>query len=236
MGARPGDVTAAVPMPHGPLTPSQSLRAKIGIASGHLRDASVALWDRPDFGRLYAGYLFHVHAIVRASVPVMQAALDRARARAKDDGVAAALAEYLAAHVPEELNHDEWVLQDLQVLGVDRATVLKKMPTPAVAALVGSQYYWIFHHHPVAVLGYIAVLEGSPPDVAHIEEVSRRTGLPLQAFSTMLKHARLDPHHRDDFDRFIDSLAPPPEHAALVGVSALHTVHALSHVIEGAAQ
>ena len=30
------------------------------------------------------------------------------------------------------------------------------MPSPAVAALVGSQYYWLLHHHPVALLGFVA--------------------------------------------------------------------------------
>ena len=37
------------------------------------------------------------------------------------------------------------------------------MPPPSVAGLVGSQYYWILHHHPVAFLGYVALMEGYPP-------------------------------------------------------------------------
>jgi hypothetical protein len=212
--------------------PSRLLRAKINLVSGALHAASVALWDGPDFARLYPRYLCDVHAMLRASVPLMEAALGCARARGRDDVVAAGLADYLAVHVREEMDHDEWVLEDLQLLGLDRSTVLDRIPSPAVAALVGSQYYWIHHDHPIAVLGYIAVLEGSPPDVAHIEGVARRTGLPLEAFRTMLKHARLDPHHRDDLDRFIDSLPLTPRQSALVGVSALHTVHALGQVIE----
>ena len=217
--------------PQAPFAPSRLLRTKIALVSGELQAASTALWDGPDFARRYPDYLFHLHTILRASVPVMQAALDSARARASDDSVAAALAGYLDVHVREEMNHDEWVLRDLETLGVDRAAVLQRIPSSAVASLVGSQYYWIFHHHPVAVLGYIAVLEGSPPDAEHIEEVAGRTGLPLDAFNTMLKHARLDPYHRDDLDRFIDSVILTPEHASVVGVSAFHTVHALCEVI-----
>jgi Iron-containing redox enzyme len=217
-------------------TPSQLLRAKINIVSGGLQAASVALWDGPDFARLYSEYLCTVHAMLRASVPLMEAARERARSRGRQDALAAALADYLGVHIDEELNHDEWVLEDLRILGLDRSTVLNRIPSSAVAALVGSQYYWIFHHHPIAVLGYIAVLEGSPPEVAHLETVARRTGLPLEAFSTMMKHARLDPFHRDDLDRFLDSLPLTPADSALVGVSALHTVHGLCRVVEETSQ
>lgn len=214
------------------MTPSRLLRAKIGMVSARLHAASVALWDGPDFARLYADYLCRVHAIIRASVPVMEAALGCARARGGQDRVAAGLAEYLSAHIQEEMHHDEWVLEDLEVLGIDRAAVLNRIPSPTVASLVGSQYYWIFHHHPLAVVGYIAVLEGTPPDAAHIRSVSANTGVPLAAFSTMLKHARLDPFHRDDLDRLLDSLPLTSHHSALVGLSAFHTVHALCRVIE----
>jgi hypothetical protein len=206
------------------------------MASGGLRAASVALWDGPDFARLYAPYLLDLHAIIRASVPVMEAALDCARSRASHDTVAAALAEYLSAHVREEMDHDEWLIDDLKVLGIDRDTVMRRIPSSAVASLVGAQYYWIRHYHPVAVLGYVAVLEGSPPDERHIAAVAQTTGLPLASFTTMLKHARLDPYHCDDLDRFIDSLTLTREHSALMGVSAFHTVHALCRVVEEVSQ
>lgn len=218
------------------VSPSRLLRAKINLVSGRLREASAALWDGPDFGRLYSGYLCHTHAILRASVPLMEAAMQRASARGRQDRVAAALADYLSVHVREELNHDEWILEDLAVLGVDRSEVLARIPSPAVSSLVGAQYYWIFHHDPLAVLGYIAVLEGSPPEIAHIEAVARRTGLPIDAFGTMLKHARLDPFHRDDLDRFLDGLPLTRQDCALLGVSAFHTVHALCEVVAEASQ
>ena len=196
-----------------------------------MRAASTALWDDPAFGRLYARYLFDLHAIVRASVPMMEAALACARARSGDDEVAAHLTDYLAAHVREEHGHDDWLLDDLIRLGHSRAEVLRRIPSASVASLAGAQYYWIHHYHPVAVLGYLAVLEGSPPDAAHLEHVAARTGLPLECFSTMVKHARLDPYHKDDLDRFIDGLPLTREHAAVIGVSAFHTVHALCRVI-----
>ena len=60
---------------------------------------------------------------------------------------------------------------------------LKRIPPPSAAALAGAQYYWIRHVHPVAILGFIAVLEGTPPDVEFFENLADRIGLPRQAFS-----------------------------------------------------
>ena len=124
----------------------------------------------------------------------------------RNDPLAAPLARYLEEHVDEELGHDETLLDDLELLGVDRASVLARMPSPAVAALVGSQYYWILHYHPVAFLGYVALMEGYPPTPELIDELIERTGFPRDAFRTYVEHAELDPGHRDHLDRTIDSL------------------------------
>jgi hypothetical protein len=215
-------------------TTSRLLRGKISIVSPRLNAAAIALWNHSRFADIYPNYLFHNHAVVRASVPLMRAALNSALTTWKGDAVASRLADYLSQHIPEEMHHDDWLLEDLQVLGADPAEVVKRMPPPSVATLVGSQYYWIFHYHPVAVLGYIAVLEGNPPETEHIERVANRTGVPLEAFSTLSRHARLDPYHRDDLDRTLDQLPLNPSQSALLGVSAFHTAHWLSRVVEEA--
>jgi hypothetical protein len=66
-------------------------------------------------------------------VPLTEAALARARERGDNDPLAAPLASYLEEHVDEELGHDETLLGDLELLGLDRATVLAQMPPPPVA-------------------------------------------------------------------------------------------------------
>ena len=97
------------------------------------------------------------------------------------------------------------------------------MPSPAVAALVGGQYYWIFHYHPVAFLGYVALMEGYPPTPELIDELVERTGHPRAAFRTYVEHAELDPGHRDHLDRTIDSLPLDASHEAGIGISAIAT-------------
>lgn len=207
-----------------PTSNSQQLRRKLQLVLPQLVAASRALADHPRIAAVVPDYMFTMHCMIRASVPLMRAARAACEELAGDDPVASAMAPYLARHIREELHHDEWLLDDLELLGFDRGAVLQRAPAPTVAAMVGSQYYWIFHHHPVALLGYIAVMEGYPPTVGQVDELVARTGHPRTAFRTMLRHAQLDPRHRDDLDELLDGLPLGPRHAALVGVSAFHTV------------
>jgi hypothetical protein len=180
-----------------------------------------ALVEHPRLGELWPEYLVLQHQIIRATVPLTEAAL--ARARELDDPLAPPLARYLEEHVDEELGHDETLLGDLELLGLDRKTVLDRMPPPSVAALVGGQYYWIHHYHPVAFLGYVALMEGYPPTAELIDELVERSGHPRAAFRTYVEHAELDPGHRDHLDRTIDSLPLDASHEVALGISTIAT-------------
>jgi pyrroloquinoline quinone (PQQ) biosynthesis protein C len=146
--------------------------------------------------------------------------------------VGAGLARYLEEHVEEELGHDDTLLEDLELLGVDRASVLSRMPSPAVASLVGAQYYWIHHRHPVAFLGFVALMEGHPPTPTLIETLISRTGFPPAAFRTFAEHGDLDPGHRDHLDLTIDALPLTAEHETIMGISAMHSAALLPPTIE----
>src|SRR5437870_4505986 len=83
----------------------------------------------------------------------------------------AGLVEYLERHIPEEMHSEEpggATLDDLAALGVDTAALRTQQPSPKIAALIGAVYYWIFHFHPVAVLGYLE-LEAYHPNVSGVE-------------------------------------------------------------------
>jgi Iron-containing redox enzyme len=197
-----------------------------------LLDAGPRLIEHPRVAELYPEFLFSSHCIIRASVPLMETGRERAEALPEGDAVAAALAGYLEEHITEEMHHDEWLLDDLEVIGSARADVLARPPAPSVAALVGAQYYWIFHYHPVALLGYIAVLEGYPPSPRLIEDLQSRTGYDASAFRTLRTHGELDPGHAEELDELLDSLPLTREQSAVVGLSAIHTVGALARVYE----
>jgi len=211
---------------------SERLRQKLDLLTTSASRASRALWTHARFSELFPEYLFALHCSTRASVPLMETARERAARLAPNDPAAARLAVYLTAHIPEERNHDQWLLDDLETLGVPRSEVLQRVPSPSVAALVGSQYYWVLHYHPVALLGYIAVLEGYPPSAAELEQVITRTGLPRGAFRTLLEHSDLDQAHRDEFYRTLDHLPLSHEQSALLVVSGFWTMHLVIQLLE----
>lgn len=194
-----------------------------------LGGATLELLHDPRLPELYVDYLVTYQGILRATIPLLETA--RREAVARDGSAQRTLVSYLETHIEEETGEDEWVLQDLEVLGVDRSTVLGHVPSPTVASLVGAQYYWVLHVDPVAVLGYLAALERDPPSPEFIDELIRRTGHDRAAFRTLIAHAERDPEHSDELDELLDRIELTDTQWELVSLSALSTVHTLARVL-----
>jgi hypothetical protein len=215
---------------------SRRLRDKIRLVRRPLDETAEKLWGHPRLREIYPEFLFRNHSVIRSSVPLMKAAAEQCERMLDREPVAEGMLAYFRKHIPEETGHDDWVLDDLETLGYNREEVLKRIPPPSAAALAGAQYYWIRHVHPVAMLGFIAVLEGTPPDVEFFEQTADRIWVPRRAFSNLLLHGKLDPQHRDDLDRTLDALPLTDQHHALMGVSAFQTVSLLTLVASEALQ
>jgi pyrroloquinoline quinone (PQQ) biosynthesis protein C len=214
------------------LSHSKQLRAKIRLAEPCLSAVADDFWRHPRLAKMFPDFLFMLHSIIRSSVPMMMVAAESARSRADSDPVAAQIAGYFSQHAREEAQHDEWLLDDMVAIGMDRSEVLTRMPSPTVASVVGAQYYWMFHVHPVSLLGYLAVLEGNPPSAKELRKIRSQHGLPEEGFRTMMKHAQLDPHHRDELYAQIDELSLNDSHASLLTLSAFHTIDQLSQAFQ----
>ncbi|WP_104821023.1 iron-containing redox enzyme family protein [Kitasatospora sp. MMS16-BH015] len=184
------------------------------------------LWRPEGLTERYGRYLATMHEVIRASVPLMELAARRCHRRGSADPVARPLAEYLERHILEERGHDDWLLADLAAAGLDPGTPLRRQPPPVVARLVGPQYYWIEHYHPVALLGYITVLESNAPAPWLAERLAADTGLPGAAFQTVSHHAGLDTEHSAELAEFLDRLPLDEAQESAVAVSALHTAQA----------
>lgn len=189
-----------------------------------MHQAIDAFWTHPHVREIFPEFLFTTYSLGRATVSLLETAAAAARSQWSSDAVATALASYCDAHIPEEAGHDEGVLDDLEALGVSRESAVRRIPSPTLAALVGAQYYWTQHVHPVALLGYLEVLEGEPPEAEFLENVISRTGLPRAAFRTYFQHAVLDQKHRDDLHDALDHMPLTAEHSAILGASAFQTV------------
>jgi hypothetical protein len=172
-----------------------------------------------------------MHGISRAAVPLMELAATTVERDFRHHAWARPYADYLRHHIPEETGHDIWALEDLEVMGIRRADILDLHPMPTIAALVGAQYYWIRHVSPIALAGYLSVMEANPPTLAAVESLRTTTGLPEAAFRSMALHARLDVRHELDVYELIDTLPLDDRSERLVFTSAMHTMELLTQAL-----
>lgn len=215
---------------------SARLRGKVALISPAFGAACARVFLHPRIRDLLPRYLLDVHGVIRSTVPLMEAVAARGEELGPSDPVATGVASYLRQHVEEERFHDDWLLEDLELMGIDRATALSRVPSPTVAGVAGSQYFWGLHFHPVSLLGYFAFAEAFPPSTELIGDLIERTGYPPEAFRTFVEHGDLDTGHREEIDRTIDALPLLPKHEAMLGLSALTTGQLLTQSLHEAVE
>ena len=201
---------------------SSRLRFKLSLMRDGRNDKLTAM-SREDARGWFKAYLIKAHSVIRASVPLMEVAHQRCTVLVSEKDLLTRLMNYYEKHIKEEKGHDEWLVQDLEVIGIPRHECLNRKPSQVVAELVGSQYYWINHWHPVSLLGYIAFLEGNPPSMEWIQNIRKITDYPEAAFRTIVKHSELDQQHRDDLNDLLDELPLTPEYQQWLISNALYS-------------
>ncbi|MDX1406115.1 MAG: iron-containing redox enzyme family protein [Woeseiaceae bacterium] len=218
------------------MTASAALRFKIGLGRSALADASRAFWTHPELGMRFPEYLFHLFSAMRASVSLITAARDTAADMAGEDPLAAGVVDYFALHAEEEREHANWLLDDMLALGADRAAISERTPPTTVAALIGTQYYWIHHVHPAVLLAYLVVLEGDPMPAEALENYASAAGIPAEGLRTLIYHAKTDVEHGRELFQLIDELPLTPAFEEKLGFNALQVIGQLAEVFRGLAR
>ena len=153
-----------------------------------------------------------------------------ARAR-PDDPVAVGVATFLGAHIEKERGHDEWVLEDLELLGVDRSG-----PRPAAVGHRGVARRVPLLLEPALSSGRLVGVRrrdgGHPPSPELIDRLVAGSGYPRAAFRAFALHGELDLHHRADLYAAIDGLPLTPTHESLMGLAAMSTVELLTRWLQ----
>jgi hypothetical protein len=187
--------------------------------------------NHPQLTEICANFIHMNHSVARATVPMMEEVIRCAEAL-PNDPVCAPLIAYMKEHIVEEKDHDEWYVRDLGVLGMSRKEVFARIPSPNIAAMIGSQYYWIKHHHPIAFLGYMGSTETNPPKEETVNSIIKDSGMPAAGFDTLMLHAKIDIHHSADIINLINSLPLSEEHLRIIEMSAFQTFRYIALMME----
>jgi hypothetical protein len=212
-------------------TNSELLWGKIRLADGRLFAATHTFWNHPELPELLPRFLIQTHCLMQSGLTMMAVAIERAR-HFPGDSVARDLANYLDAHLQEELGHDKWLLDDIRTLGFEEQEVLRAQPCAASVALVGAQYFWMMHVHPVAIMGYLILMEGYAPIASQLEDIRMRSGAPESAFRCLRRHAEDDPAHLADLNCALDRMNLSVEQACAVGMCAFAAIDGIAAMFE----
>lgn len=211
---------------------SRLLRGKIEVGRPRVQQQLERFWRHTDLEELFKLHMKKLYWSVSSSVPLMILAGREAKRLSAECPVARSMVSYLEEHIQEEANHDEWLLEDIESLGVERESVLSMIPPTDVSAFIGGQYFYCMHVHPVALLSYFAVIEGYPPEKEVLDSIVGNSILPKAALRSFYKHAELDLFHSRDLWRFIDRLPLSNSHSELLGLNALMIIDQLSTILE----
>jgi hypothetical protein len=157
-----------------------------------------------------------MHAVMVASEPLLETALDQ-------KPLPETVRNYYADHLEEERSHADWLVEDLASIDVKPALIDWR-----AARIVGAQYYLIHHVSPVALLGYIAVLECRPAPMAQIEQLEALHGKAL--LRTMRYHAEHDIEHGKALLDLIDTI--DDDSRRLIVANVIHTAAWLARALE----
>ena len=105
---------------------------------------------------------------------------------------------FLYEHMHEESGHEEWVMNDLEAVGVARSDTQAQQPTMHTLALCGYNYWSADRRHPCSVLGMMYALEVIASVYGGTFSSAIRESLLLEGdrgVSFISSHATMDAEH-----------------------------------------
>ena len=160
----------------------------------------------------YRAFLVEAYHHVKHTVPLLMACGSRLPERLEW------LREAIVHYIDEEVGHQEWILNDLQQLGVDKEQVRHGKPSLATELLVSYAYDTVARGNPVALFGMVYALEKTSSTIATYAagQIAEALDLPAKAMSYMVSHGSLDVTHMQDFEKLMNRLDDDGDKAAVL--------------------
>ena len=141
---------------------------------------------------------------------------------------------FLYEHMHEESGHEEWVLNDLDAVGVGAQATRAHQPSESTLALVGYNHWSADRRNPCSVLGMLFALEViasvyGGPFASAIKESLLLQG--ERGVSFISSHATMDAEHMADLRQVLNTLRDEAAHDAVVE-STLVNFHHFTRIVE----
>jgi pyrroloquinoline quinone (PQQ) biosynthesis protein C len=139
---------------------------------------------------------------------------------------------FLYEHMHEESGHEQWVMNDLEALGVSPATTAAYLPSIDTLALCGFNHWAADRRHPCSVLGMLYALEVIASVYGGTFASAIRESLLLdgdRGVSFISSHATMDTEHMITLRQVLNTLADPAARDA-VTEAALVNFHHITRV------
>jgi pyrroloquinoline quinone (PQQ) biosynthesis protein C len=160
----------------------------------------------------YRAFLVEAYHHVKHTVPLLMACGSRLPERL--EWLRAAIVHY----VEEEVGHQEWILDDLQCLGVDKEQVRRGSASLPTELMVSYAYDSVMRGNPVSLFGMVYTLEKTSSSIATFaaDQIVAALGLPPKAMSYLVSHGSLDQTHMRDFELLMNRLDVADDRAAVL--------------------
>ncbi len=141
---------------------------------------------------------------------------------------------FLYDHMQEEKGHEEWVLNDLAVMGVSAETAHSYKPTLVLLGLNGYNYWSADRRHPCSVLGMVYALEvvasvyGGPMTSAITDSLLLDGD---RGISFISSHATMDAEHLAELRVILNQVDDDDAKSAIVE-STIFNFHQFGRVLE----
>jgi len=161
---------------------------------------------------LYVAFLTQAYHHVRHTVPLLMAV--GARVPDRHSWLRDAILHYLE----EETGHDEWILNDIERAGGDRAVAAASEPSIATEAMVAYAYDTVTRRNPLGFFGMVHVLEGTSVALAlnAAGRIQQALELPSNAFTYLKSHGELDKEHINDLTGILERFTEDEDRQAVV--------------------
>jgi pyrroloquinoline quinone (PQQ) biosynthesis protein C len=160
----------------------------------------------------YRAFLIEAYHHVKHTVPLLMACGSRLPERLEW------LREAIVHYIEEEVGHQEWILNDLHSLGVDKESVRHGKSSLPTELMVSYAYDTVMRNNPVSLFGMVYALEKTSSTIATYAagQIVSALNLKPDSMSYMVSHGSLDVEHMQHFEKLMNRLDDAGDKAAVL--------------------